>query len=45
MYTDEEGRAMFKLQIGPESSNGLYNTHLEVTKDNYHMVVRVQAFK
>jgi 5-hydroxyisourate hydrolase-like protein (transthyretin family) len=35
MYTDQGGQALFTLQIGPQSSNGLYSTQLEVTKDNY----------
>lgn len=29
------GQVVFTLQIGSQSSNGLYNTQLEVTKDNY----------
>jgi 5-hydroxyisourate hydrolase-like protein (transthyretin family) len=37
MYTDEEGHAVFTLQIGPKSSNGLYNTQLEVAKDSYQL--------
>jgi hypothetical protein len=35
IYTDELGRAMFTVKIGPESTTGLYNTQLEIRKDSY----------
>lgn len=32
MYTDNDGRATFIVQIGPKSDSGIYNTELEVKK-------------
>ena len=34
-YTDKDGHATFTVQIGPHSSSGIYNTNLEIKKDNY----------
>ena len=34
-YTDKDGHATFTVQIGPRSSSGIYNTDLEIKKDNY----------
>ena len=34
-YTDKDGHAIFTVQIGPRSSTGIYNTNLEIRKDNY----------
>lgn len=34
-YTDKDGHAIFTVQIGPRSNTGIYNTNLEVRKDNY----------
>ena len=34
-YTDKDGHAIFTVQIGPRSSVGIYNTNLEIKKDNY----------
>src|SRR5690242_4672497 len=34
-YTDKNGHATFTVQIGPRSSSGIYNTNLEIKKDNY----------
>jgi hypothetical protein len=34
-YTDKDGHATFTVQIGPRSSSGIYNTNLEIRKDNY----------
>ena len=34
-YTDKDGHATFTVQIGPHSSSGIYNTSLEIKKDNY----------
>ena len=34
-YTDKDGHATFTVQIGPRSSIGIYNTNLEIRKDNY----------
>jgi hypothetical protein len=34
-YTDKDGHAIFTVQIGPHSSSGIYNTNLEIKKDNY----------
>ena len=34
-YTDKDGHATFTVQIGPRSSSGIYNTNLEIKKDNY----------
>jgi hypothetical protein len=33
--TDKDGHATFTVQIGPHSSSGIYNTNLEIKKDNY----------
>ena len=35
MYTDNNGRATFTVQVGPKSDVGIYDTELEVTKDSY----------
>jgi hypothetical protein len=35
MYTDNDGRATFTVQIGPKSDSGIYDTELEVKKDSY----------
>ncbi|MGI0042436.1 MAG: hypothetical protein ACRD47_01885 [Nitrososphaeraceae archaeon] len=35
MYTDNDGRATFTVQIGPKSDLGIYDTELEVAKDSY----------
>jgi len=35
MYTDNDGRATFTVQIGPKSDLGTYDTELEVAKDSY----------
>ena len=35
MYTDKSGHATFTLQIGPKSDVGIYDTQLEIKKDNY----------
>ena len=34
-YTDKDGHAVFTVHIGPRSSSGIYNTALEIRKDNY----------
>jgi hypothetical protein len=34
-HTDKDGHAIFTVQIGPHSSTGIYNTNLEIKKDNY----------
>lgn len=34
-YTDKDGHATFIVQIGPRSGTGIYNTNLEIRKDNY----------
>ena len=34
-YTDKDGHAIFTVKIGPHSSSGIYNTNLEIKKDNY----------
>ena len=34
-YTDKDGHATFTVQIGPRSSSGIYNTNIEIKKDNY----------
>jgi 5-hydroxyisourate hydrolase-like protein (transthyretin family) len=34
-YTDKDGHATFTVHIGPRSSSGIYNTNLEIRKDNY----------
>jgi hypothetical protein len=35
MYTDNNGRATFTVQVGPKSGVGIYDTELEVRKDSY----------
>jgi hypothetical protein len=35
-YTDKDGHATFTVHIGPQSSTGIYNTNLEIRKDNYN---------
>jgi hypothetical protein len=35
MYTDNDGRVIFTVGIGPKSDSGIYDTELEVTKDSY----------
>ena len=35
MYTDNDGQAMFTVQLGPESETGAYDTEIEITKDSY----------
>ena len=35
MYTDNNGRATFTVQIGPKSDLGMYDAILEVKKDSY----------
>ena len=35
MYTDNNGRATFTVQLGPKSDTGLYDTEIEVSKDRY----------
>ena len=35
VHTDKDGHAIFTVQIGPHSSTGIYNTNLEIKKDNY----------
>jgi hypothetical protein len=35
MYTDENGRATFTVLLGPKSDAGIYDTEIEVSKDNY----------
>jgi|SRR5689334_13805245 hypothetical protein len=34
-YTDKDGHAIFTINIGPHSNTGIYNTNLEIKKDNY----------
>src|SRR6476659_6346979 len=34
-YTDKDGHAIFTIHIGPHSNSGIYNTNLEIKKDNY----------
>ncbi len=34
-YTDKDGHTTFTVQIGPRSNSGIYNTNLEIKKDNY----------
>jgi 5-hydroxyisourate hydrolase-like protein (transthyretin family) len=34
-YTDKDGHVVFTVHIGPRSSSGIYNTNLEIRKDNY----------
>lgn len=35
MYTNNDGRATFTVQIGPKSDLGTYDTELKVSKDSY----------
>lgn len=35
MYTDRNGVVMFTLQVEPESESGIYDTEIEIEKDNY----------
>ena len=35
MNTDNNGHAMFTVQLGPKSDMGIYDTEIEVNKDNY----------
>ena len=35
MYTDNNGRATFTVEVGPKSDLGIYDTELEVIKDSY----------
>lgn len=35
MYTDNNGRVTFTVQVGPKSDLGIYDTELEVKKDSY----------
>ena len=35
MYTDNNGRVTFAVQVGPKSDAGIYNTELEVIKNSY----------
>ena len=35
MYTDNDGQAMFTVQLGPKSETGAYDTEIEITKDSY----------
>jgi 5-hydroxyisourate hydrolase-like protein (transthyretin family) len=35
IYTDNNGRATFTVQLGPKSDVGVYDTEIEVRKDNY----------
>ncbi len=35
MYTDNDGHAMFTVQLGPKSDTGTYDTEIEITKDSY----------
>ena len=39
-YTDKDGHATFTVQIGPRSSSGIYNTNLEIRKDNYDSKIK-----
>jgi hypothetical protein len=34
-YTDSNGHATFTVQLGPKSDTGIYDTEIEVKKDNY----------
>ena len=38
-HTDKDGHATFTVQIGPQSDAGVYNTNLEIKKDNYNSTV------
>jgi hypothetical protein len=35
MYTDNNGRATFTVQLGPKSDTGTYDTEIVVSKDSY----------
>ncbi|MGH9986447.1 MAG: hypothetical protein ACRD8W_21090 [Nitrososphaeraceae archaeon] len=35
MHTDNNGHATFTVEVGPKSDLGIYDTELEITKDNY----------
>jgi hypothetical protein len=35
MYTDNNGHAMFTVQLRPKSDTGVYDTEIEITKDSY----------
>jgi hypothetical protein len=35
MYTDNNGQAIFTVQLGPKSDVGIYDTEIEIAKDNY----------
>lgn len=35
VYTDNNGRVTFAVQVGPKSDAGIYNTELEVIKNSY----------
>jgi hypothetical protein len=35
MYTDNDGRATFTVQLGPKSDVGVYDTEIEIKKDGY----------
>lgn len=35
MYTDNNGRAIFTVQLGPKSDKGIHDTEIEVSKDSY----------
>jgi hypothetical protein len=35
IYTDNNGRATFTIQLGPKSDTGIYDTEIEVSKDSY----------
>ena len=35
MHTDNNGHATFTVDVGPKSDLGIYDTELEITKDNY----------
>jgi hypothetical protein len=35
MHTDNNGHATFTVEVGPKSDLDIYDTELEVTKDNY----------
>jgi hypothetical protein len=35
-YTDKDGHATFTVHIGLRSNSGIYNTNLEIRKDNYN---------
>jgi hypothetical protein len=37
MYTDNNGRTTFTVQLGPKSDVGVYDTEIEVRKDSYQL--------